>query len=711
MRRNRCGLLILSVLFGTTARAEEPALDLRGFQPPLDAQSSLVLESVTTPRGGDLSASWLTSYAYRLVRIVDERGAEVAVPVRHQLSYDLLVNLGVGQRWAFGLAAPGILYQTGDRVGTDPWRAPTVALGDPSFEGKFVIVPKGQLGGYGLAAVTRLTLPLASRESGLGDGAVTIQGRLLGELDLIVLGIRASAGVRARTAERIFWGDQFGHSAPWALGFVMRPQALGLDKQGRWQWFLDLHGILALTPEFATKHSSPLAVSASSRYSLGSDLSLLAGFELPLNGALGMPSVRAVLGLTWAPRFLDADGDGISDDSDDCPEGMPEDRDGFEDDDGCPEDDNDNDTVPDASDRCPDKAEDVDGYQDDDGCPDPDNDGDSIPDELDACPLVPGVVSKSKKYSGCPPKDSDNDQLLDDVDRCPDQAEDFDGRFDDDGCPDPDDDADGLLDDVDDCPTQRGPRRDISGLNGCPDPDRDGDTYFGTVGDALAWPEILGTETGVAGTPRDRCPDEPEDFDGDRDDDGCPDSDPPNRKGTPLVTLELSGDSGFVQLSKPLRWESPNSTTLTHDSVILLRALAKELRAFKAYTATVGVRARSTTPEDLKLAEDRASHLVLMLQRLTLRDQSARRGSFDEVSRAPKAQAFGFGVALTTRSRPPASRPHSLPSPQAHPQDLRRVNEKVPMQGAGAPHGPSTSPPEGPKTGTKPEPSAESPNP
>lgn len=75
MRRNRCGLLILSVLFGTTARAEEPALDLRGFQPPLDAQSSLVLESVTTPRGGDLSASWLTSYAYRLVRIVDERGA------------------------------------------------------------------------------------------------------------------------------------------------------------------------------------------------------------------------------------------------------------------------------------------------------------------------------------------------------------------------------------------------------------------------------------------------------------------------------------------------------------------------------------------------------------------------------------------------------------------------------------------------------------
>jgi hypothetical protein len=38
--------------------------------------------------------------------------------------------------------------------------------------------------------------------------------------------------------------------------------------------------------------------------------------------------------------------------------------------DGCPEDDADNDTVPDAVDRCPDNAETLNGTHDGDGCPD-----------------------------------------------------------------------------------------------------------------------------------------------------------------------------------------------------------------------------------------------------------------------------------------------------------------------------------------------------
>jgi hypothetical protein len=73
----------------------------------------------------------------------------------------------------------------------------------------------------------------------------------------------------------------------------------------------------------------------SSRYTAGA-LSLLAGVELPLNDAVGSPSVRPVLSIGWAPRFEDADGDGIADDLDDCPE-VAEDIDGFEEEDGCPD--------------------------------------------------------------------------------------------------------------------------------------------------------------------------------------------------------------------------------------------------------------------------------------------------------------------------------------------------------------------------------------
>ena len=37
-------------------------------------------------------------------------------------------------------------------------------------------------------------------------------------------------------------------------------------------------------------------------------------------------------------------------------------------------------------DKCPNQPEDMDGWQDDDGCPDPDNDGDSVLDLDDMCP-------------------------------------------------------------------------------------------------------------------------------------------------------------------------------------------------------------------------------------------------------------------------------------------------------------------------------------
>ena len=97
----------------------------------------------------------------------------------------------------------------------------------------------------------------------------------------------------------------------------------------------------------------------------------------------------------------DSDGDGIPDDMDRCPKD-PEDRDAFEDQDGCPELDNDKDGIPDTSDKCPADAEDKDGYQDDDGCPDADNDGDGIPDTADKCPTKAETVNGYQDDDGCP---------------------------------------------------------------------------------------------------------------------------------------------------------------------------------------------------------------------------------------------------------------------------------------------------------------------
>src|SRR5213078_3011270 len=54
---------------------------------------------------------------------------------------------------------------------------------------------------------------------------------------------------------------------------------------------------------------------------------------------------------------------------DKCPN-EPEDKDMFEDQDGCPDPDNDHDGIPDVKDKCPNEPETINGFQDDDGCPD-----------------------------------------------------------------------------------------------------------------------------------------------------------------------------------------------------------------------------------------------------------------------------------------------------------------------------------------------------
>ena len=91
--------------------------------------------------------------------------------------------------------------------------------------------------------------------------------------------------------------------------------------------------------------------------------------------------------------------------------------------------DRDHDGILDVVDRCPAQPEDKDGFEDDDGCPDPDNDKDGVLDVADRCPIVPGVEANQ----GCPDTDADGDTVVDRLDRCPTEI----GPPDNNGCPQP----------------------------------------------------------------------------------------------------------------------------------------------------------------------------------------------------------------------------------------------------------------------------------
>jgi OOP family OmpA-OmpF porin len=135
------------------------------------------------------------------------------------------------------------------------------------------------------------------------------------------------------------------------------------------------------------------------------------------------------------PVDNDPDKDGVIGETDRCAS-EPEDKDGFQDEDGCPDPDNDGDGVADASDKCPAEPEDKDSFQDDDGCPDADNDGDGIADASDKCAAEPEDKDGFQDDDGCPDADNDADGVADAGDKCPTEPETKNGFQDEDGCPD-----------------------------------------------------------------------------------------------------------------------------------------------------------------------------------------------------------------------------------------------------------------------------------
>ncbi len=638
MRTSAAALSSLLVLSFASIAGAQPSVDVRGFRASTDPASGLYLEPASSPGTGEWNAGLWLSYAYRPITLRDPVSDEIRFDViEHQLTADLVAGVGIAGRAALGVDVPVLLHESGDDPTPESMRAlgdsklPSSGLGDLALTGKLTLVKPtgGDFGGFALALHERFTAPTGDEASFLGEGAVTSETRLLAEYRLVALGVHLALGAKLRAEEaRVACADtpvdlcdtRFGHELPYGLGLSLKPQALGIDEEGRFTLFLEAHGHLPLSPigPFERAAVAEAQAGLGARYAIG-DVSLLAGVETSLIGSVGGAPLRAIASVSWAPRVHDADGDGVEDDVDQCRE-LAEDRDGFQDDDGCPEGDNDEDGVVDEEDRCPAQQEDEDGFQDDDGCPDADNDADTVPDTDDGCPDEAGPATAAPGgRRGCPVRDTDADGIESDKDRCPDQAEDKDGFQDDDGCPDPDDDGDSIPDAQDACPREKGVNSDDPRLRGCPDPDADRDVILG---------------------PADRCPDRPEAWNGLDDADGCPDGDPGKQR--PLVTVKDTKAGPAVELSGAVRFNDAGEVDPA--SAPLLSALAAELLQHPGWTVRVGVRPSKRL--DDAAAQRRAAAALAELQRLTRRKDVGEVAPWDEVKDAPRAVVHGVAFKL-----------------------------------------------------------------
>lgn len=246
---------------------------------------------------------------------------------------------------------------------------------------------------FSLAAQATLVAPTSGSAAYRGEASVAVRPELIAQLRPRWVRIDANLGVLVREDQPLLnarVGDELRYAVGVGVPFGPRLEAIGELWGG--------HTFNDVRARTATPFEWLVGGKYNTVYGLYAGLAVGTGFT----HGLGSPDARVVAQLGYlSPKDEDRDHDGIIDRKDACPD-QPEDRDGFEDEDGCPDLDDDHDGVVDSSDACPQDPEDRDGYADEDGCPDPDNDGDGVLDASDACPLEPGVPAQS----GCPARAS-----------------------------------------------------------------------------------------------------------------------------------------------------------------------------------------------------------------------------------------------------------------------------------------------------------------
>jgi OOP family OmpA-OmpF porin len=484
----------------------DAAIDVQTFEYAIGPKTFITIADSEVTVRGQLAVDALVTFLTKPFKIydVDKAHPDVITGTRTTVVSSMTaaqltaaygvtdrLQLGANLPIIFALQGDGLMPQTG---GPAPNGLNVTGLGDLVLEAKVRLVRDGRLR---VAAIGGLSLPSSVGSGGsqfIGDDLPTVRGKLAAQLDTGRLSFGANAGVLVRKPRTIY-DSTIGQQLTWgAAGAVRLTDRFSLAVEG--------YGRAGL-PSFALD-ASPLEVEAGLRMYATSTVALLVGGGAGLVQGIGSPESRFFVSIGYAPDVRDSDGDGIPNGRDRCPL-VAEDKDGFEDDDGCPDDDNDGDHRPDATDQCPNQAEDLDGFEDDDGCPELDNDKDGIPDLEDKCPLDPEDGKPPYPKDGCPADkhDSDGDGIPDAFDACPVEAEDQDGFEDGDGCPELDNDHDGVPDAQDQCPL-------------CPE-DKDG------FEDGDGCPELDNDHDGIPDA-QDRCPLEAETVNGVADDDGCPDS-------------------------------------------------------------------------------------------------------------------------------------------------------------------------------------------
>ncbi|MHA7630708.1 Ig-like domain-containing protein [Corallococcus sp. M7] len=445
--------LSLGVASNAQAQASvSQAIDVQQYKPGPGAYDVLGLNSARVAPHLTWNVGASLNYAHQPLNFYDPReDTFVYRIVERQVSLDLMGAVSLFDRLEVGLVLPltvtgsqpagAVSEQFVDGVGT-------AGLGDLRVVPKLALLNKGALT---LAVVAPFTLPTGGGDHFLGAEGLTFQPRVAGEWATPSLRLLANVGVNLRKAQDLR-NLRVGNELAFGVGAEV-PITQALSAQAT------IAGAVGLSE--SDKEEFPLELLGAVKYRFAQGFAAHVGAGPGLTRGYGTPAFRVLAGLAYTPGGAPAPVAAARAPA--CALG-PEDFDGFQDDDGCLDPDDDNDGIPDVNDTCPTEPETVNGYRDDDGCPDtvPEAKPESRPDSEGASPPAALALPPA-------PADSDGDGIPDAEDRCPTAAEDKDGFEDEDGCPDPDNDRDGIPDTADQCPLEAEVINGVKDEDGCPD--------------------------------------------------------------------------------------------------------------------------------------------------------------------------------------------------------------------------------------------------
>ncbi|MBU8898539.1 OmpA family protein [Corallococcus sp. M34] len=441
-------LLSLAAALGVAAPASaqvtaSQAIDVQQYKPGPGAYDVLSLHGarVREHLGWNVGAS--LNYASHPLNVLDPRkDAFTYRIVKSQLSLDLLGSVSLFGRVELGLSLPVSTTSSQPSGAVSPDFASGVGT---TGVGDLRVVPKVALlstdSGLHLGLALPFTLPTAGGSNFLGSDGPSFQPRVAAEWLGESVRLLANVGVNLRKEAQLR-NLHVGNEFAYGLGAEV-PLTPALTAAAT------VAGSLGF--QETDTEERPLEVLGALKYRFANGLAAHLGAGPGLTRGYGTPGFRVLAGLGWSPAAPPARSAPA------CALG-PEDYDGFQDDDGCLDPDDDGDGIPDTEDICPTEPETRNGYRDEDGCPD------ELPPEATASTSAPPPMALPPA-----PVDSDGDGLVDSEDRCPNVPEDMDGFEDSDGCPEPDNDRDGIPDAQDKCPLEAETINGVADDDGCPD--------------------------------------------------------------------------------------------------------------------------------------------------------------------------------------------------------------------------------------------------